>query len=266
MLCDDGYLTQNLRARNDVKLLKQVLDVYFHLNKPEKFKTKKEFIENLVKKYYNGNLIDEPKVLSIQRIQVQQSIVCKNICLSLLEKFEAVERYESRKNAYSKGKLYEKLLNEEECILGMFHQAYKDIIHDAFLIKYIHLQTLRKIILNLALLFKTKISKHLKTIHSCPVMMTRVLNLFFILFGICKNEVADEWMNFLTILNDTKTIEIVENFKFENGLNKNHEERVSSFLNETDLNFLHLIINNARRLKIKQFFFPFVNLNLVFRR
>jgi hypothetical protein len=191
-MCDDSDATKNLINRNELGLIKQVLEVYFYSNK-DKVKKNKDFIENIVKKYYlnkiNDNLYEIPKFFNIKKIIIEKATSCRNACLDILEKSDAINIYKNHQIAKSNINLYKQLLNDEEDILKTYHQGFKDILFDACLIKYVHLYALKNKILDLKLKFKTSTLRQLKTIHSCPLMMARVLNLFLILFGISNKDI-----------------------------------------------------------------------------
>lgn len=209
-MCDYEW-AQNLKSRNDTKLLKGVLANFFYSNKEnDKFKTKKYFLNNLIQRYYNGNqdiLIEHPEQVNVEKVDVFQSISYKNVCLNLIDKDKLIRNYKSKKKKEYEADLIKKLMLEEECILQMFYQAFKDIILEALVIRHIYMPTLRISIINLTLRLKLVTLKNIRKVHNCSYTMIRVINLFFLLFGICTKELVPTGM-YIDILNIISKIKI----------------------------------------------------------
>ena len=196
-MCDASWM-QNLKSRKDTKLLKHVLGSFFYEYK-NKVETKRDFIENLVKTYYNGDresIIQKPKLVNIERVEVCKVVMCKNIYLKIIDKEKVIEAFESKKREAYEKNLFKKLITEEESILRMFYEACKDIIFEAFVIKYIYMDSLKTMIIELVSRFKKLTLNKIKTIHNCSYILVRVLNLLFLLFGVCTNELISSGLIF----------------------------------------------------------------------
>jgi hypothetical protein len=188
-MCDESWM-QNLKSRKDTKLLENALGAFFYENK-NNFDARKDFIDSIVKTYYNGNresIIQKPRVVQIERVDAYRIEECKNVSLNIIEKEKVVEAFKQKKMQEYEENLFKEMITDEETILRMFYDAYKDIIFEAFIIKFIYMDSLRFQIIELVSRFKKLIVKKIKTIHNCSYILVRILNLFFLLFGVCTDE------------------------------------------------------------------------------
>lgn len=219
-MSDKCELLTNFNAqRLESELLDKILEIYFHANKSNKNlnvilnKLIKNYLKNHYEKVFNllnndNNKEDEidtkklneiishiletyeiPKYFQVNKIFIQKSRYCKNIRLKIKSKIDALEEYEARNEQERRNKLFKSLLNDELNIFNTFYKGFQDILIDIKIIQYIHLISLKKFIKINIKKFQSYVLKYLKLLNACSTVLPRVLNVFFILFGLSDSDV-----------------------------------------------------------------------------